>query len=353
MSGCMSLPSCVEIHLLQSECFPCCEERGPAKKAEVYSCGFFHSPRCLHQWVFGKPGVLTLSVNGKCIRTWQWEVPSVDFQGHECVVKAAWHWSAVASSLQYVVHLCLPHALSHPYCLSYHHFALYPPLFLSWSHASSLDVLSNELFPKVPCFTEQNSISNPMSWAGWSVCLHHGESTCLPELPWCGIWLVLGWCTTCGGQPFILGASPFISDPVTGVSTVLSGASAGASWKTGRKHELPFSFLGSLGSLLDDTRACCHLPCAGFVVERRKLQRTGRVLVLMCLMWYKEEAEEGTLGTSCPFITGRCLSAPAKGISCSQVCLWPCQRNKDETRTFFKRQEASQGFLPRTGFFPS
>lgn len=149
------------------------------------------------------------------------------------------------------------------------------------------------------------------------------------------------------------GSIPLHFWPCHGSFTVLSGASAGASWKTGRKHELPFSFLGSLGSLLDDTRACCHLPCAGFVVERRKLQRTGRVLVLMCLMWYKEEAEEGTLGTSCPFITGRCLSAPAKGISCSQVCLWPCQRNKDETRTFFKRQEASQGFLPRTGFFPS
>lgn len=103
----------------------------------------------------------------------------------------------------------------------------------------------------------------------------------------------------------------------------------------GRKHKLPFSFLGSLGSLLDDSWACCHLPCAGFVVERRKLQRTGRVLVLTCLTWYEEEAEEGTFGTSCPFIAGRCLLVPAKGISCSQVCLWLCQRNKDETRTFF------------------
>ena len=214
MSGHMSLPSCVKIHLLQSECFLYCEEQGPEKKAEVYSCGFFHSLHCLHRLVFGKPGVLTLIVNRKCIRTWQWEVPAVDFQGHECAVNAAWGWSAVAWSLQYVACLHLPHALGHPSHLSYPRFALYPPPFLLWGHASSFDILSDE-FPEVPCSTEQNSTSNPMSWAGWSVCLDRGESTCLPELPWYGSWLVLGWCTTCGGQPFILGASSVISDPVT------------------------------------------------------------------------------------------------------------------------------------------
>lgn len=31
--------------------------------------------------VFGKPSVLMLSRNMKCVRTWQWEIPSVGFQG--------------------------------------------------------------------------------------------------------------------------------------------------------------------------------------------------------------------------------------------------------------------------------
>lgn len=145
MSGHMSLASCVKIHLLQSEYFLCCEERGPEKKAGVYSCGFFHSPRCLHQLVFCKPGVLTLSVNRKCIRTWQWEVPAVDFQGRECVVKAAWGWSAVAWSLQYVARLHLPHALSIPHTflisalpciLPRSFYDVMPPLWIFWAMSS-------------------------------------------------------------------------------------------------------------------------------------------------------------------------------------------------------------------------
>lgn len=59
----------------------------PHREGRGHSCEFLSSPCCLRLLVFGKPSALMLSLNLKCVKTWQWESPSVGFQGCEWVMK--------------------------------------------------------------------------------------------------------------------------------------------------------------------------------------------------------------------------------------------------------------------------
>lgn len=78
-------------------CSACCPRSREAGAGAVDS---WYSPHSLPLLVFGKYSVLMRSMNMKRIRTWQWEIPSVGFQGCKWVIKAMWSWSAIYSSSQ-------------------------------------------------------------------------------------------------------------------------------------------------------------------------------------------------------------------------------------------------------------
>lgn len=62
--------------------------------------------------VSGKPRVLMLSMNMKCIRTWQWEIPSVGFQGCKWVIKAVCILSTFSLQVRRT-YACLPSPYSY------------------------------------------------------------------------------------------------------------------------------------------------------------------------------------------------------------------------------------------------
>lgn len=175
-------------------------------------------------------------MNMKCIRTWQWEIPSVGFQGCKWVIKAVCILSAFSLQVRRT-YACLPSPYSYYLFLSVlpcpcPHSPPPPKWNVLRRCASSLFVLNSEMFSMVPSPAEQNNdleIRHPVpsdqceKGSGWPP----GTPVVLKV-----ICLLLGWCTACSnGQPALVGEpSCHFWSRHREVVAVLSGAPIGTPW---------------------------------------------------------------------------------------------------------------------------